>query len=55
VKADALVLEDNELDSEDTPRLSFGGILNLGNGKVTGMAPSNAVRDARHAAVFTGF
>lgn len=55
VKADGLVLEDNELDSENTPGLSFGGILNLGNGRVTGMTATNSVRDARHAAVFTGF
>lgn len=55
VKADGLMIEDNELASEDTPRLSFGGILNLGNGKVTGTAPAEAIRDARHAAVFSGF
>ena len=54
VKADGLVLADNELASEDAPLLSFGGILNLGNGKVSGTTPAEAVRDARHAAVFTG-
>jgi hypothetical protein len=55
VKADALVLEDNELAGEETPSLSFGGILNLGNGKVTGTTTADTVRDARHAALFTGF
>ena len=55
VKVDSLVLEDNELPGEDKPSLSFGGILNLGNGTVTGTTPADAVRDARHAAVFTGF
>ena len=55
VKADGLVLADNELPSEDSPLLSFGGILNLGNGQVSGTTPADAVRDARHAAVFTGF
>ncbi len=55
VKVDGLVIQDNEMASEEAPRLSFGGILNLGNGRVTGSAPADAVRDARHAAVFTGF
>ena len=55
VTADGLELRDNELASEDAPSLSFGGILNLGNGKVTGTTPADAIRDARHAAVVTGF
>lgn len=55
VKTDGLLIADNDLATEDAPPLSFGGILNLGNGHVTGTAPAEAIRDARHAAVFTGF
>lgn len=46
VEADDLAFDDNELPAEDRPRLSFGGILNMGNGRVTGTAPAESVRDA---------
>lgn len=46
VETDGLSFADNEIPSEESPRLSFGGILNLGNGEVRGIAPADDVRVA---------
>lgn len=47
VSAERLSFEDNEIPSDESPPLSFGGILNIGNGRVIGTAPAEDVRDAR--------
>lgn len=54
VRAEGLVLEDNDLPEEPTSDLHFGGILNLGNGHFEGPAGADSVRDGRHAAVLAG-
>lgn len=53
VKADGLLLENNE-QPDDAPSLSFGGILNLGNGRFSGSTSSGSVRDARQTAMLVG-
>ena len=46
IRAQGLSFADNEIPSDDNPRLSFGGILNVGNGRVHGEAPREDVRSA---------
>jgi len=53
VKANGLQLENNEL-SDELPSLSFGGILNIGNGRFSGSTSSGSVRDARQTAMLVG-
>lgn len=49
VVANKLLLENNE-HPEEAPSLSFGGILNLGNGEFRGSTSSGNVREARQTA-----
>lgn len=47
VSAEGLSFDDNEIPADESPRLSFGGILNIGNGQVRGTSPAEDIRDAR--------
>lgn len=49
IRADGLSFADNEIPSEPASGLSFGGILNVGNGSVRGETPVGDVRSAELA------
>lgn len=54
VEARQLSFADNEIPSEDARGLSFGGILNVGNGQVRGGAPDADVLEAPTADIIAG-